>query len=653
MERFADLDRFWESATEPLSQEACQALVAKARGVPGINDLVVIPAGTSAEQILELPLRVRTRRTLQRSRGLIDSGRAVTAARLLGITNFGFTSLIDLLCVLEAAGGQVSVTSEGAVDGAVSVSGQVGSSPSIAAGGWEGAVPLVDGLLPVLALARDIDDCQNVAEALTSPRLAELMAAPGDAEARLAGLSLDQLPGGPVVGLIEGVHAVVGDLPDEHIDIFVRRKILKSHTLAALGEEHGVTRKRIRQIESRVAREFDSHGDVHASMIALVLQSDLGPIGTSQSVEERIDTVLRRGASACAHDDLQFIQVMSYLIWKRLDRSVEGALALSEEGRELVAELSRRATEAADDVGLVDLEPIVREVHEDSLPLLDELVELLGLQRVAAAIALRDTLRVRAKLALLEIGRPATKEEIAERAGLAADTLGSTLSNIDSIARSDRSRWGLVEWIDDVYEGIPAEIRQRIDEHGGAVPLRFLLEDIPDRFGVTEASVRLYAATRQFEVVDGMVSLASSDSISYRPVDDVAMRNEQGELCWEFPVEARYLEGFSIIGFPPELARELRCGPNDRCEVPVVSPDGCEPVSVIWRLTSVSGTAEIGRARDVLREIGAAPGNSARIVILDGGSALRFELGENDRLPTESSSAADLLERLKNRRRIS
>ena len=169
---------------------------------------------------------------------------------------------------------------------------------------------------------------------------------------------------------------------------------------------------------------------------------------------------------------------------------------------------------------------------------------------------------------------------------------------------------------------------------------------------MTEASVRSYVATRQFDVTDGMVSLASTTNIAYRPLDDVADRNEHGELSWEFPVETRYFEGFSIIGFPPELARELGCGPNDRCEVPVASPEGCEPVSVIWRLTSVSGAAEVGRGRAALEALAVEAGSRARLVIAADRSTVRFEVADDQKSSSEGSSGGDILERLKNRRRI-
>ena len=94
------------------------------------------------------------------------------------------------------------------------------------------------------------------------------------------------------------------------------------------------------------------------------------------------------------------------------------------------------------------------------------------------------------KAALLHIGSPANKAEIAEQSGLTERQVGAALSQIESVARADKTRWGLREWIDDIYEGIPAEIVQRINEDGGSTRLNRLLEELP-RMSRSERGKRL------------------------------------------------------------------------------------------------------------------------------------------------------------------
>ncbi len=649
LQTFADLPRYWELFDEPLSRIQRQDLVASAQKVPRMAEIEALPAWVSEAEVLALPVSVRTSNAIRHD-GLLPSPYPVTVGRLLDIANFGITSLVDLLCVLEAAG---LVVGGGTCAGKPQRASEIDSGPDVTAG-WAGADMFVDSALRILSLARDVLGCRSVADALASPRLVELLNKTGAAEI-LQGLRLDELPGdvGPVAGLIDAVRLVEVEHGPDNIEIFLRHKVQKSDSLASLGEERGVGGERVRQLEVEVADTLDEHSGAHASLIASVVRSGLAEIVRNDLVEGRIDAVLRSFASASGNQTETSTKTLCrYLIRSRLGYSTKGSFALSDDGWHLVDTLAQRVVSEADDVGLVDLKAILAQEAPHALPLFDELVELLGLTRIGVHLALRDTRRVRAKLALLEIGRSATKEEIAEQGGFDAESLTSTLSGIDSIARADKSRWGLIEWIDDVYEGIPAEIRQRIDEHGGVVSLSFLLEDIPERFGVSEASVRTYATTKQFDVSDGMVSVANPHTLNYRSVDDVATRNEHGELCWEFLVEDRYFDGYSINRFPPELARELGCGPNNRAAVPVASPDGCNPVSINWRLTAPSGDAEIGRVSDALQRIGVVAGEFARVVIVNDGSAVRFEPVTRNEPPAESPTAGDLLERLKRRRRI-
>lgn len=273
----------------------------------------------------------------------------------------------------------------------------------------------------------------------------------------------------------------------------------------------------------------------------------------------------------------------------------------------------------------MDLDNIIRRTAPEAESYSSELAEALGLSRVGTRLTLKDSQRARAKAAILELGRPATKEEIAIVVGVSPTRVSSILKDIESIARATKDTWGLAQWLDETYRSIPSAIGRRIEEHDGAVALSFLLTDIPDRFGVKESSVRAFAASAQFEIADGMVRMADHGNITYRPLEEVADRNVDGELCWEVMIEEHHLRGHSIVRFPRELARELGCGPNDNRLVPVVGGSDDAKVSVIWRLASTTGDAEVGRVRQILKHLGATAGDTVRVVILPEPS-VRFEL---------------------------
>lgn len=287
----------------------------------------------------------------------------------------------------------------------------------------------------------------------------------------------------------------------------------------------------------------------------------------------------------------------------------------------------RLAQKAADDAGLLDedslrellLELLANEIQRldshELLAFLESIYIWCGFCRVSGQLAIRNTAKARTKAALVEIGRVATKAEIAHRAGLDPARIGSTLSNLPSVARADKRRWGLAEWIDDVYEGIPAEIIQRINEEGGSVHLSRLLEELPQKFGVTPASVRAYAYSQAFRIEHGWVRLADQLDFDPLPLEDVVDGyTSSGEPYWTFEMHHRYREGYSLVGVPPELVVAMGGDFGCNIRVPVLAPPGARDVSVIWRKTTLTG-AEIGRIAEPLRILDPRPGDLIRLVI--------------------------------------
>ena len=298
-------------------------------------------------------------------------------------------------------------------------------------------------------------------------------------------------------------------------------------------------------------------------------------------------------------------------------------LYLSQAALELLCRFQFCVRADADDAGIVPAVAI-REFadgpHHDHLittywGCYSHLLEECGIHRLSNQFALRDSNRARVMAALLDIGRPTTRVELAEHTGLSVEQVASVLSSLGGVIRADRERWGLEEWIEDEYEGIPAEIVQRINEDGGSTRLDRLLDEIPRRFGVSENSVKAYAETPAFRIEHGWVSIANDPAVTVGRFEDVATgRDANGDPYWVFPMYDRYLQGFSITEVPPELAASLGCKLGVRTTVPVRTPAEVRDISVIWRRTSRRGP-EIGRIADALRVIGAREGDSVSIVL--------------------------------------
>ena len=117
---------------------------------------------------------------------------------------------------------------------------------------------------------------------------------------------------------------------------------------------------------------------------------------------------------------------------------------------------------------------------------------------------MRNSAKAQAKSALLSIGRAATREEIAAVCRLTSATqVSGAFSNIPSVIRASKDAWALAEWVDDEYEGIVAEIIQRIEEDGGSTTTKRLLTELPEKFDVSATSVRAYMQTPRFLTRDG------------------------------------------------------------------------------------------------------------------------------------------------------
>ena len=417
-------------------------------------------------------------------------------------------------------------------------------------------------------------------------------------------------------------------------------------TLEELGQQFDVTRERIRQVQQRAVNNLEeSLGDLMSEVVELWGPS-IPAVTTADELAGMVRGFLGSPAEEDAADDLAARCLIDRLGLSSVDR-----LQLSAEAARSFEHLQSRAHELADGVGLLPEENL----KEDFVALAasgywNELLEAAGVHRVGESLGLRQTAKAQVKAALLEIGRPATKEEIAELCGLDVKRLGSQLSVIEDVARSDKHRWGLVDWIDDVYEGIPAEIIQRIEEDGGVTSIERVLEELPRLFDVSENSVRTYLATPQFTVRDGHVSVADPSTLNYRDLDDVIDgRNDAGEPYWTFTVEDRYLRGYSILGVPPEVARALGCGPNEAVRVELKHPKGCEPLSVIWRLSATTGGASVGYLADPLKALDARVGTVVRLELQsDGRASVALH---QDAPEVGVAGADDLLQRIKKRRR--
>lgn len=477
--------------------------------------------------------------------------------------------------------------------------------------GWTRAIPPLERLL---AASRDIEGARTLADALRLDPggLAEALGLRHElGRIDLADLAGDRRTADEALSWL----APIAEAMEEREFLIARERIFapKPATLQELGDRMGVTRERVRQIEARLRRRIAPRRTMRA--LVGVLGQRWGPVVREDDLDRRIG-----GLFAHAPDPLAALAAA--MLRHELAYSCEGGVCLSAEAAALAGRLKTTAEARADDVGLIDEAALRAELPNESwLPHWETLIARCGFHRLIGSLALRDTQKATVKAALLSVGESATRDRIAEIAGLRPEAVGSQLSTIAGVVRADVRRWALEEWVDEQYDGIAAEIIQRIEAGGGETSLRSLLTELPRKFGVAENSVRAYALyAPQFVAEDGQVRMANEADLRLRPLDEVMDgREPDGARYWTFEVQAMYFRGYSVPGVPPELAVALGCEPNDSVTATILNLPECRALSVIWSLTSLAG-ASIGYVAEPLGRLGVRAGERVRVVLRGPGA---------------------------------
>ena len=592
---------FWTDAEGVIDRATLSALAERVKGRFPPDDYVVLPDGMPRGPLAKHPLSTRTQNTLETA-GLFHGSDAVTVRQLLSLRGFGFLSLVEFMCVVEPMLGQNWYGSAFPV----SATQHAGPFPTI-----DEAPASISGLLRALfAITEEFYGTHTLADALELDllRIADSLGIVPALDSRPIGeLTRGRSIRKAIVSRLEELCAKMSG-PRRRI-LIERIWATRPETLQVLAMRTGVTRERIRQIQEQVVAEVEGAVGTEMDIVAAIVRARLPLVPREAELDRAIAELL--GGSAPNSTEVGARQMLR----SRLQYSVVDGKCFSKEALDVARQLRADARALADDVGLVEEADLRSVLSGDQwCPHLQELIALAGLCVVSSRLAVRKTRKARAKAALLQIGRPATREEIGKVAEIDGERVGAQLSAIPSIGRVDLARWWLVDDMDHVYKGIPEEITAVIRQDGGATTLTKLLEELPRRFGVSPQSVRVYAKTPQFARQGGYVSLADTSTLELRGLWEVVDGYDDGAPYWTFFVYDRYLSGYSLVGFPPELAQHLGCEPNGKRRIAVGYPDGCRELSINWRLASTVGVS-VGYLADPLQRLGVREGDRARLII--------------------------------------
>lgn len=363
--------------------------------------------------------------------------------------------------------------------------------------------------------------------------------------ATITGISVsDLLTNTPVLSASERLDRELCRFDARAMDILRLRVFADTPTtLDELGARFGLTRERVRQIESRTVKVLQTSSAL-ASVRALASHA-LG----DERVVAPLDTMLGEIPAL-----VESVVRVGQPLWRVLDR-IDGSFEVADGWwcrgtvKAAVALTNSALQTAAGDM---------RAFRVDDLPMLREFawsidwVRYCGI-RVHEGYALLASAGIpdRAAVALESEGSPMSGEEIASRIGpeRSVRSVKNALASDDRFARVDRNSWALASWGLATYQSIRQLIADEVSSHGGSVRLSKLVSGITERYSVSATSVMGYASAPPFTTVDGIVEMASVNSPVPRksPYDTRRLFKVDDAWALRFTVNAEHARGSGSV----------------------------------------------------------------------------------------------------------
>ncbi|MEN3121153.1 sigma factor-like helix-turn-helix DNA-binding protein [Janibacter sp. LM] len=441
----------------------------------------------------------------------------------------------------------------------------------------------------------------GVEEALSAPTPSEVT----DAVERLRGWKIPARSTSTPIDLLTLWRTT---LDDRESDILTRRLLRLGSgraTLDELGQAHGVTRERVRQIETQLLKKLrgtlrdDDYRPVRWALFQL--EDGLGTLAPDSEVP--IDGEMTPEAETF-----------------RLLLHVGGYVHDGEKG---IVRKSDFQLPGPADLPLVDEGPLIDEQALRS-QLLDAgvapdhvdfaVTSIEGIRRLEGDLVLWPRNIATKGVAVLAVRqRPMTPDEIADvidedfnRRGFRNRIFGEPL-----VMRSSRHHVALRAWGLPEYGGIVPAMVERLT--GGPVQLSALAQDLAEQFGVSTGSVLSYSGAPVFRVSDGIIELRPGDDPFVPVTAPVKVpglyRHDTDRLAWHVRADHDILRG-SGRAIPDEIAVFLDGSPPMAIQLRHAGTD----IPLAWAETSHTGPS-IGSIRAVAEHVGARKGDLLRLTV--------------------------------------
>lgn len=367
-----------------------------------------------------------------------------------------------------------------------------------------------------------------------------------DVEGWFSGVSLPNIAD-MIAGFIESLE------DREKTVLLARASIANPVTLDFVGEQLGVTRERVRQLQNTYRKDFKTYlyGEPILSACYEVFLDSVTGFAFVENIKSRIPFL----ASPLEGTE---ISVLDFFVHMTADFeafegliSAESKTKFSKSIREFLDKISNdeethnfkyfleEFSVQFPRIQADDVEQMLR--HNSFVPIFDYWLnnKASGIQDIAVA-------------ALKHVGEPRTPEELLELVDIdrSVNSFKNALLVDPRIQRTGVGKFGLVSWGLPAYTSISDAIADYIDEKG-STHIEQLVNYLTATFEVAPGSVRAYASAYPFETANGYVKRTNIKAKAKKPVHRVKKVFRDGD-AWliRIPVTDETLRG-SGTALPP------------------------------------------------------------------------------------------------------
>lgn len=400
---------------------------------------------------------------------------------------------------------------------------------------------------------------------------------------------------------------------DGSLDILMRRELALCDrwTLGDLGEVHGVSRERIRQIESAQVKAIrQALGRPENLVVSRAASRLADELGTALPLE----SLLAREPDATSNDMLDFANPtlvrLRLLLWVAGPYRVENGWVVRESTPSLGYLTAAKLDEVTADgpIAVADALAALGELGIQAEYRGWWLDEVQGFRRFNDRVARwRGTLLDKAEVILQLNGEPMTADDIAalmRGEASSARGLASRMTEDPRFSRSGLKHLALREWGYDEYSSVVDEMIEEIQVRGGEAMIEELAELISNKFGVSPHSVRMYASSANFvKVGAGRIRIrTASDPLPTAPSIEQCRRCYRMTRGWalRLPITTDTLRGSGSVvpvGFVAHAGVS--------CLSSRAFPTAYGDLLLSWN--SMQGS--IGSVRAVVEDLGGAEGD--------------------------------------------